>query len=240
MPLRSGENKTTRGFRAGIWTSAGLHATALLAVVLGEPLGSWLFEPIGQTGASRITVVARADWDAAPRPDPVVEIEPPPLDVDSPQVGEIVADRIQRAIAESQQLSTEDQLERLEELSGRLNQVSSEKSIDALSNQFQKWLGTKPRASAPAAEVVAGEFDMSTAQIHDVRREDRDGGGFRYLAILVDAEGRQLETEMSEADGENLHRVMELIKRNPLLERVYRGIVMGLLDKMQNQAKPAK
>lgn len=242
MVPRIRPEKATRGLGAGVWTSTVVHVVAIVAIVLGEPIVNWLTGPAALSGAGPITVVARADWDSAPRPDPVIELDPRDLErkleTDSPQAGVIVADRIQAAIKESQQLSTDEQLGRLQELTGQLNQVSSEKSIDVMAGQFQKWLGTKPRASAPAAEPVAGEFEMATAQIHDVRREERAEGGFRYVAILVDAAGRELETEMAEADGESLYRVMGLIKRNPLLERVYRGIVMGVLDKMQTPSKP--
>jgi hypothetical protein len=41
-----------------------------------------------------------------------------------------------------------------------------------------------------------------------------------------------MESEMTAAEGESAYKTFELIKSNPLLERVYRGVVMSLLDKV--------
>jgi hypothetical protein len=65
-----------------------------------------------------------------------------------------------------------------------------------------------------------------------VQRADNGRGGFSYVATLLDAEGRTLDSELTEAEGEQLFRTFELMKANPLLARVYRGVVMGLLDKL--------
>ena len=49
---------------------------------------------------------------------------------------------------------------------------------------------------------------------------------------MLDAHGRTLETPLDAAEGERLFGIFELIKSNPLLERVYRGVVLSLLDKL--------
>jgi hypothetical protein len=59
-----------------------------------------------------------------------------------------------------------------------------------------------------------------------------EDGKFKYTAVLIDSAGRTQETEMNAAEGESAFKTFELIKQNPLLERVYRGVVMSLLDKM--------
>jgi hypothetical protein len=83
---------------------------------------------------------------------------------------------------------------------------------------------------------VAGDFDFDSAQLHDMRREMREDGTFKYTAILLDAEGRTQETEMTATEGESAYKTFELMKQNPLLERLYRGVVMSLLDKVLRPA----
>ena len=55
------------------------------------------------------------------------------------------------------------------------------------------------------------------------------------FSVLLDAAGRTRETELTAAEGEQLYKTWELIKANPLLEKVYRGIVMQLLDKLDRK-----
>ena len=162
--------------------------------------------------------------------DPDRDQSPKTADPLSPDA--IVQRRVKRAIDDARQLDSRQQLDRLGELSGELNKVSTEESLDQLTTQLQGFLGLKPRATRPTEQPAAGPFDMSTAQIHDVRRVELKEGGFKYLAILLDSAGRQMETEIDEETGEQLHRTFELIKTNPLLEKVYRQVVMSLLDKI--------
>jgi hypothetical protein len=144
--------------------------------------------------------------------------------------------RVADEIAAAEKLTREDQLQQLARLAGTLDRVSSAESVDAIAARLQALLGTGERAQQPATEPVAGEFDHETAQLHDVRRTADGQGGFTYVGVLLDAQGRTSEAPLDAAEGENLFRIMELIKSNPLLERVYRSVVMSLLDKM---LKPA-
>ena len=70
-----------------------------------------------------------------------------------------------------------------------------------------------------------------------MKREQNDAGEFVYKAILVDSAGRQFASPMSAGDGEQAYRTMQLVKSNPLLEKVYRGVVMSLMDKVLKGAK---
>ena len=140
--------------------------------------------------------------------------------------------RIESAITAAQQRPIEEQHDRLQELTKRLNSVSTEQSVDELTGRLQQALGTTSRATAPKEKPASGPFDTKTAQLHEVRREEMTDGEFRYLVVLVDAAGRSFETELGPAEGEQLYRTWQLIKKNPLLERVYRGVVMQLLDKL--------
>jgi hypothetical protein len=141
-------------------------------------------------------------------------------------------------IAAAQNLTSDQQRERLANLAGALEQVATEESVAAMSRRLGQLLGTTSRAAAPAEEPVAGDFDFETAQLHDVKRTaNAERGGYQYVGVLLDSHGRTLETPLETADGENLYATMELIKSNPLLERIYRGLVMSLMDKLLQGAR---
>jgi hypothetical protein len=152
----------------------------------------------------------------------------------------MVHDRIQETVNESEALSEEEKLAKLDRLSERLSDVSSEASVDAVTGFLQSLLGTETRATAPAAEEISGPFDFDTAQLHDVLREQRDDGGYQYFAVLLDADGRTTRVELNRGEGEQLYSTMQRIKANPLLERVYRKAVMPLLDQMLSAARQAE
>ena len=126
----------------------------------------------------------------------------------------------------------EDLLNELDQLGGTLGRVSDEDHVRDLAGRFGDWLNTTDRASEPAREPVAGRFDPDSAQIHDVLREVDQDGMTRYFAILVDASGRTEKVPLDASDGERLYKTMALIKKHPLLEAVYRDVVMAFLDKL--------
>lgn len=140
--------------------------------------------------------------------------------------------QVMRSIEQSDAVSDQDNLERLKQLANQQSGISTAESIAEINSLVSKVLGTGPRASEPAKEPVAGDFDFDTGQLHDMTREMLEDGTFKYIAVLVDSAGRKLETEMTATEGESAYKTFELIKQNPLLERVYRGVMMSLLDKM--------
>lgn len=154
-----------------------------------------------------------------------------PLDPDS-TAGQWLLAQMRDEIARAERLSPDEQFARLQSLTGQLNRIASEDSVDAVTGRLAGLLGTEDRAQQPAAKAIEGEFDFGTAQVHDVKRSEPRPGQFEYVAILLDAQGRTLETPLSPAEGEQLYKVMELVKANPLLGRIYRGLVMTLLDKV--------
>lgn len=145
---------------------------------------------------------------------------------------DMVRERIDERIGESEARSDAENLQRLDELAERLSGISSKSSIDAMTDAFHSLMGTQSRATEPAAEPIGGDFDSDSAQFHDVHREPRADGSFEYFAVLIDANGRITEVSMNAADGERLYVTMQKIKENPLLERVYRRMMMPLLDQM--------
>jgi hypothetical protein len=156
---------------------------------------------------------------------------------------ELVRERLAEVADKARAASPEENRANLDRLTKQLTQASTAASIDQVAGSLQRWTGTKPRAQRPAEQPVAGEFDHDTAQLHDVRRLPQDSGGWRYVAVLLDAEGRTMEVELDATVGEQLYSTLEKIKANPLLEQVYRQIAMPLFDQLLGGLKrpgPAK
>lgn len=218
--------------------STELAATATRAVP--EPPQVLLIqEPSPPTVAELAAAeIARLSANAVPPELQADLLHPGQLDPDSAS-GQWVAARMLAEIARAEQLSDGEQLARLKTLTSQLNRISTADSVTELSGQLASLLGTEARAVQPAGEPIAGEFDFNTAQVHDVRRLEPEPGKFDYVAILLDAKGHTLETTLSPIEGEQLFKVMELVKANPLLERIYRGVVLSLLDKMLKPAAAA-
>ena len=165
-------------------------------------------------------------------PDITAELLDPARPAGDSLAARWVQARVASEIAAAEEASQEDQFRRLERLTGTLNDVASDQSVKEATARLSQLLNTKPRATEPAAEPPPGEFDVNTAQLYDVKRSDNGRGGYDYVAVLLDAEGRTLDSALTEAEGQQLFRTFELMKANPLLAQVYRGVVMSLLDKL--------
>jgi len=241
--------------------SGGLHAVAACAILAELLLGIPLSPPIAEPPAARqIEVVAVDEPPRAPQATIVLLAEerptaaeivaeeiaqqtaaavPPfardlldPAAPPTPAASAWVQQRILDELAAANRLSTEDKNLLLAQLGERLTQISTPDSIDEVNSKLAAILGTSGRATQPAAEPVAGEFDYDTAQLHDVKRTENAAGGFDYVAVLLDAAGRTADSALTGAEGEQLYKTFQIIKGNPLLERVYRGVVMALMDKL--------
>lgn len=176
---------------------------------------------------------------ADPRWELLTEFNPAEMPAaEHQEASSFLSRQVLRSIQESEAKSDEDNLDRLRGLAAQQNDISTQQSVEAINAQLTKFLGTGPRASEPAKEPVAGDFDFDTGQLHDMRREQLEDGTFKYTAVLVDSAGRKMETAMTAAEGESAYKTFELIKQNPLLERVYRGVVMSLLDKIIKPSSP--
>lgn len=221
--------------------SLGVHLAALVIVGLLDWYGGLTLLgslPVG-TNADAITIVARQSSQLPPGWEgrlEVVEMDEAELaraearDPATAIAQEVLRRRVAAALQAAQQLPREQQVEKLEGLAERLGRVSTEESVDEVAGRLREALGVKPRATEPSAEPVAGEFDIKTAQLHAVERIERAGDETIYQLVLVDAEGRRQDQELGAAEGESLYRTWQIIQKNPLLERLYRGIVMQLLD----------
>lgn len=143
-----------------------------------------------------------------------------------------IASAVTAAIENSDRVSDQRKQDELRRNLARLEQLATPQSIDDVSGQVRSAMSLPDRALAPAETPIAGPFDFDTAQFHDVVREPRESGGWRYRSVLVDAAGRTLETELDAEQGESVYETMRMIKSSPLGEAVYRSLVMPLLDKM--------
>ena len=142
---------------------------------------------------------------------------------------------IKRQISQAEARGDSENIERLKSLTEELNRSSSTKSVEEMSEYFSGIFGK--RASAPVVSAAIEEFDVATAQIHEVQRESDGGSGYIYTLVMVDAKGVTQQIDIDPQNGERLYKTMKLIKANPLLERIYRGILMGILDQVLGEPK---
>ena len=149
----------------------------------------------------------------------------------------VAAEWVEQASEQSQERSAEENLDQLDELGQRLTDVSSEQGVGEIGAVLSKALNLEDRATAPsdapATEAEPRTFENASAQLHDVRLEtDEATGTERYVATLVDRHGTAIEMEMDPASGKQAYDVMQTIKKYPLLESVYRAVVMKILDRL--------
>jgi hypothetical protein len=185
-----------------------------------------------QERSIRVTMVdGRSADDRAPE-SPAVRVATSPSEV----TAEMVRQRIDEVSQREATTTDEDTFGQLDHLTNRLNAGSSTESVDAMAGALSSLLGTSPRAVQPAEEPVQGDFDSQTAQFHDIRRIATDDGGFEFLTVLLDAKGRTIEVRVDAATGERVYLTLQRIKANPLLEQIYRQLVIPLIDQMLSEA----
>lgn len=160
---------------------------------------------------------------ADPEPEaPAVRIVSDPAEV----TAAMAASQIDKQAKEASDRTAAENLNRLERYAARLESLTSNESLNSMSSVLPQNAG----ATQPAEEPVAGEFDWDTAQIHDVRREEA-GDGWRYIATMLDSEGRTTETELPADVGETTWKTMETLKRFPFADKVYRQYAMPVIEK---------
>ncbi len=152
-----------------------------------------------------------------------------------PQPGETNAETVERGLDTAQQQAAsrthEENLSELERKSAQLSRYATAESVEQISEKMAAWTGTAPRATAPLENPPPGEVDLDTAQLHDVLRTGSPEEGYHYTGILFDAEGRSIHVEMDASEGKKAWETMQMVKKNPLMETVYRAMVIPLMDK---------
>lgn len=235
----------------GVAASSMLHLLLIAALVLDAV---WPFLHLAMSARKSpqfaIVLEARLLEQATPDPVVVIEVERTMRDVSAtdtavePRAGgklqQSVVQRIHIAAEQADQRSDDENHQQLQQLSGQLERISSQKSVDAMAKTLRMWLGTSERATQPAAEPFEGEFDYATAQLHDVLRQRDAQDQWQYWAVLVDGAGRKRESSMEPGAGASAYKTLQLIKSNPLAEMVYRRVAMSLLDQIIQAARQAE
>ena len=85
-----------------------------------------------------------------------------------------------------------------------------------------------------------GIFDISTAQIHDITRQQAADGKWTYQSVLVDKAGRTQSVELPSTEGEATYNTFQQLKKFPLAEGIYRKIVMPMLQNTLSAAAAAE
>lgn len=223
-PIRSQRDTRKRLWAFSWWLSVALHISALgllVGFLLNTPVITSTSESISLEGTLGERV-DEANAELRSKEDGVTDKQRWLRD-------------IKRQIAQAEARGDKENIERLKRLTEELNRSSSTKSVEEMSEYFSGIFGK--RASAPIETAKNEEFDVSTAQVHEVRRESDGGSGFTYTLVMVDATGVTREIDIDAENGERLYKTMKLIKSNPLLERIYRGILMGILDQVLGEPK---
>lgn len=223
-PIRSQRDSRKRLWAFSWWLSVALHISALgllVGFLLNTPVINFTSESISLEGTLGERV-DEANAELRSKEDGVTDKQRWLRD-------------IKQQIAQAEARGDQENIERLKRLTEELNRSSSTKSVEEMSEYFGGIFGK--RASAPVETAKTEEFDVSTAQIHEVRRESDGGSGFAYTLVMVDAKGVTQEIDIDPENGERLYKTMKLIKSNPLLERIYRGILMGILDQVLGEPK---
>jgi len=241
-----------RPWRLAWSASVALHAMVMLVVIavwMAMPLspekelsprlqvsGGWSSQELEQAILDAPHRLAQQDQETRVLPDPE---DPGWAEVTGGgHASSFVREQIRDSIRRGQQRSGEDNLQKLSQLSRKLQETSSPQGVDEIAGFLSGLVGS--RATEPTSGQDDKEFDVATAQIHRVRKESDEAGLVRYIATLIDRNGAAREIEIDPKNGEQLYKTMQLIQSNPLLERVYRTVVMGILDQVLSDPAPSR
>ena len=218
---------------ASLWNARRFEKPALATLDSRVPPNAMKAErPIAE-GTS--VIVAPLEEGAELNRASLDELESP---VSDNSLNQLARKQLATEAKRAEELDPEQQFRKLQAASKRLSQLSSDKSVTEMSDRIRQVFQLHERATKPAADAEENErFDPESAQLHDVLQERTDDGQERYSAVLIDAKGLTSKIPLTPEEGKKLHRMMQLIKSNPLLERVYRELAMPLLDQLLK--KPA-
>lgn len=204
------------------WLSLGLHSMILSGLVL-----YWLNQ--AELPQSIVQESLQIDGGFSQRSSSEVEDLSIQAPSDPAERSRLLRD-IRRQMEQAQQRGDQDNFDRLKQLSADLRRNSTTKTVDEMAEFFGGVVGN--RATEPDLKKTDQEFDVSTAQMHDIRKTNDEQGTVRYILVMVDAQGVAREVEIDSENGQRLYKTMQLIKSNPLLEKVYRKILMSILDQV--------
>lgn len=139
---------------------------------------------------------------------------------------------VQSKIAQVGTVSNEIKRKQLDKELGRLQRVSDQESVDQVADAVAKSMGIDQSQYADKPVSTDGDFDHNTAQIKTVTRNKDEAGDWQYVATMIDAQGHQLETPLSESEGASVYETFEKMKQYPMAESLYQKIIMPIMQKM--------
>ena len=218
--------------RRAILISVAFHivlAAALLFYYLPSPTTS-----VGSP-APLASTSDRSSEQAAPstdRPPP-----PAPIDaVDEQQIRQSVESQIEQF----ESIPEERKLSELEKNLQRLEAVSDRESVNEVAATIAGSLGIDAGQYSAKTVPADGAFDHESAQLQDVTRKADKDGSWRYESTMVDSQGRTMTVPMNAAEAETVYATFQQMKKYPLAEGIYRGVVMPLLQKMMEADRAAR
>ena len=168
------EAESLEATATGRWRRIAIGFSAVFHVALLGVLAVWFVgRQHAEQRASAQAVAERAIREAQPQP-PL-----PPPEVTAQQVNAT----LQRATEKFEEASTAEQLNALDKHAAKLESLSSTKAVGEIAEKFEEWAPTIPRASQPAAEPVAGEFDFSRASGKRLSERRRCYSSSRWRAL---------------------------------------------------------
>ena len=211
-----------------VWSAARIERSALATIDSRVARHALKSEPSVADGTT--VLVPPLEEGADLSRDSLDQLEAP---VSNDSLSQLALKRLDAETKRAEALNPEQQFHKLQAASKRLSQLSSDKSIGEMSGKLRQVFQLPERATQPTADAEENErFNPESAQLHDVLKEATDEGQDRYVAVLIDSKGLTSKIPLSPEEGKKLHRMMQLIKSNPLLERVYRELAMPLLDQL--------
>ncbi len=252
-------SRRVRALFVAIVGSCVLHSMAIVVALLGSVWSVTTLErstlstmdarvpkPLSRLADTLPTPIADANAVMVAPIEEGAELSRSSLDgleapVANESLSQLARKRLEIETKRAEALDSEEQFQKLQAASKRLSQLSSDKSVGEMSGQLRKVFDLPERAAQPAADADENDrFDPESAQLHNVLKEVSDDGQDRYVAVLLDAQGLTSKFPLSEDEGKKLYRMMQLIKSNPLLERVYRELAMPLLDQLLKKSPDEK
>lgn len=217
--------------RWALGASIGFHVLLVIALLITYFPASHV-DPTAASADSHTPAPAESSVNDS---EPLVAQSPPPsTDVPPDQIEA----SIQAAIESSAKANEERKLDELQRNVQRLEQVASATAIGEIGQAVRTATGLEERATEPMPAAATGGFDFDSAQFHDVTRQADSGGKWSYRSVLLDAQGRTFEVDLTEAEGKTAYDTMQIVKSSPFAEAIYRSMVMPMMDKMIPKVSP--
>jgi hypothetical protein len=155
--------------------------------------------------------------------------------IDIPMHPQAIKEYIIKRAAEMSGVTIEDIRDRLADLNGKVAPAS----VDEIIAWFD--LGGFETADAQGEAAAPAPFDYRTMTFYAIdRKAFPDGPGF--VITWIDRQGVRMESDfpsdMVTPEVTRLYEIFALIKANPLLEKLYRGIVVKILGEMMSGTEP--